>query len=77
MAKWEPWTLEQVQEKYYEWERASIAVSTSKSYTIDGRQLTRENLNEIRNMMAYWKAEADRLMSGKKSINRIMQVIPH
>lgn len=76
MARWEPWTLDQVKEKYYQWEQASIAVSTSKSYTIDGRTLTRENLDEIRKMMAYWENEADRIINGRKSVNRVMRFVP-
>lgn len=36
------------------WLAASRAVATGKSYTIDGRQLTRENGSEIREQINYW-----------------------
>lgn len=76
MARWDPFTIEQAKEKYYQWSEAAQAVATSQSYTIDGRTLTRANLDEIRKMMAYWKAEVERMLDGKQSLNRVLRVVP-
>lgn len=37
------------------WEAADLAIATAGSYTINGRQLTRTNAQEVRNMITYWQ----------------------
>jgi uncharacterized small protein (DUF1192 family) len=76
MACFEPWTLDEVKQKLDDWLAAESALATSKSYTIDGRTLTRANMTEIKDRIAFWRNEAERLMCGRKSVNRIMRVIP-
>lgn len=76
MACFEPFTLDEMKNKLAEWSAAESALATSKSYTIDGRTLTRANMQEIASRIAYWKSEIERVMCGRKSINRVMRVIP-
>ncbi|QHJ79155.1 MAG: hypothetical protein [Caudoviricetes sp.] len=76
MACFEPWTLDEVKAKLELWLTAESALATSKSYTIDGRQLTRANLSEIKDRIAYWRAEAERLACGRKSVNKVMRILP-
>ncbi|WNA15494.1 hypothetical protein [Acinetobacter phage HFM1] len=76
MACFEPWTLDEVKQKLENWLAAEDALATSKSYTIDGRTLTRANMQEIASRIAYWKNEAERLSCGRKSVNRVMRFVP-
>lgn len=76
MACFEPWTLDEVKQKLADWLAAESALATSKSYTIDGRTLTRANMQEIASRIAFWRNEAERLSCGRKSVNRVMRVIP-
>jgi hypothetical protein len=37
------------------WLAADLALATAKSYTIGNRQLTRADVGEIRDQIAYWQ----------------------
>jgi uncharacterized membrane protein len=43
------------------WEKAQTAVSTGTSYSIGGRSLTRADINDINNMITYYRREVKRL----------------
>ncbi len=68
-------SLAQAEEMYAHYVSAEIAVLSSKSYTIGGRQLSRENLSEIRKGRAEWETIRDRLLCGSTG-PRVMRVVP-
>lgn len=68
--------LERARKHYEAWLDADLALATSKSYTIDGRTLTRANAAEIQQKIAFWRNELCRLESGRSSVNRIQRVMP-
>lgn len=47
------------------WLEAEAAVSTGQSYSIANRQLTRANLKEIGERIAYWDAKVQSLDAGR------------
>lgn len=55
------WTREELTTLIADWKAAYRAASTGKSYTIEGRTLTRYNLVDIRNQLAYLEKELDKL----------------
>lgn len=57
-------TREQAQEMIDEYMAAEKAALAGSSYSIGNRQLTRQNLKEIRDGLAYWRGELRRLTRG-------------
>ena len=43
------------------WEAAQTAVATGTSYSIGGRSLTRADINDINNMITYYRRTVKRL----------------
>lgn len=43
------------------WLAADTALASGKSYSIGDRQLTRVNAQEVRDQIAYWQAQVNRL----------------
>ncbi|HEY3376642.1 MAG TPA: DUF6148 family protein [Armatimonadota bacterium] len=72
----EPWTLAQAQEHLSQWLQADIACSTSQSYTISGRTLTRSDLSQIAERIHFWRNECTRLQAGRGHGARVMNIIP-
>lgn len=70
------WTLEEAQEMLEGWKNAYKAVMSAKSYTIDGRTLTRQNIQEIKQEMQYWQDIIAQITGQQCNINRVMRVIP-
>lgn len=68
-------TLKECQRKYQLYSDAEEAVLTGKSYEIEGRKLTRENLSEIRKGMQYWENECNRIGNGISGRARAFRVI--
>ena len=60
------------------WLDAELAVSTSQSYSIGSRSLTRANLGEIRKQLDYWRKEIEKLdnLANHKGRNRIYRAVP-
>lgn len=42
------------------WEAADLAIASGKSYTINGRQLTRADAQEVRDQITYWQRVVNR-----------------
>jgi hypothetical protein len=53
--------LSTANENLQTWEKAQTAVSTGTSYSIGGRSLTRADINDINNMITYYRREVKRL----------------
>ncbi len=67
--------LIQAQEMYAFYISAEIAVLQGKSYTIGGRQLSRENLLEIRKGRQEWGGVVGRLLNGSTG-PRVSRIVP-
>jgi len=51
------WTLPELDEQLAAWKAALLALSTSQSYEIGGRKLTRADLPEVRRTLDYLAKE--------------------
>jgi len=71
-------TLERARMHLLAWMEAELAITTSQSYTIGSRSLTRANLDEVRKQVAFWENKVAELenISKRKGRNRIMRVVP-
>ncbi len=71
-------TLERAREHLDAWLKAEIEVSTSQSYKIGTRSLTRADLGEIRKQVEFWDKKVKELSrkKGKKGRNRVYRAVP-
>ncbi|WP_165174639.1 DUF6148 family protein [Desulfovibrio sp. ZJ369] len=60
------WSREELLSLLADWKAAYRAASTGKSYTIQGRALTRYDLPEIRNQLSFLENELAALDRGGK-----------
>jgi len=58
------WTREELEQQIAEWKKALTACSKGQSYSIEGRDLTRSDLSEIRKTLKFLEAELARLDKG-------------
>lgn len=70
------WTLETAKKHLDAWLSAELAITTGQSYWIGTRKLERANLSEVKNQIRFWRAEVEKLSSGRKGRNRVIGVIP-
>lgn len=70
------WTLDEAKAQLSAWIEAESAVATGQAYKIGSRSLTRANLADIVGRIKYWRAEVERLESGRKSGMRVMRAVP-
>lgn len=70
-------TLEQAREHLDAWLKAELKVTSSQSYTLGGRTLTRANLSEIRKQIDYWRNMVEKLENTRKlkGRNRVRRVV--
>ena len=57
-------------------EAIKAAVVGNKSYTINGRSITRYSITELRNEYNYWQAEVDRIEAGMGSQTEVSRFVP-
>lgn len=57
-------TLAQAQAHLDAWLAADLALTTSQSYTIHNRTLTRADAREVRENIAYWEQRVNKLTRG-------------
>ncbi|SHJ74634.1 DUF6148 family protein [Tepidibacter formicigenes] len=71
------YTLEVAKKHLEAWLTAELEVTTSQSYSIGSRSLTKANLPEIRKQIQFWKNEVEKLknISKRKGRNRVMRVV--
>lgn len=60
------WTYEELTSLIASYKAAYLAASTGKSYSIDGRALTRQDIPEIQRQLAYLQAERAALTGQKR-----------
>lgn len=58
------WTHAELLSLRTSWKAAYQAAATGKSYTIDGRTLTRQDIDDIRAQLDYIQQELDKLNGG-------------
>ena len=70
-------TLDQAQEHLEMWMEAEIAVTTSQSYQLGSRSLTRANLEEIRETIDYWNQKVSELLAAQNGgRNKVRRGVP-
>ena len=72
----EPWTLAEAQAHLAEWLLAESACASGQSYTIGSRSLTRSDLSDIAQRVAFWLREVNRLIAGRAAGPRIQRAVP-
>ncbi|MFV0422268.1 DUF6148 family protein [Oleidesulfovibrio sp.] len=68
------WTKQELLTLLEAWKAAYKAASTGKSYSIQGRTLTRYDLTEIRAQMAYLEQQLNKLNGKGGSVRVLMRV---
>lgn len=68
-------TIDEARENLKIWLEAERAVATGQSYKIGTRSLTRANLDQIADRIAFWRGEIDKLESGRTGA-RVMRAVP-
>ena len=68
--------LDEAKEMLAAYKEAEKAVLLSKSYTIKGRTLTRENLADIRRGRREWERKVAALQSGSRCGMRVGRITP-
>jgi len=67
-------TLSDAETQLANWLTASTALTTSQSYTINGRTFTRADTGHVMSMIEYWDKKVIALTNGASI--RVRQVIP-
>lgn len=57
-------TAAQAKTQFDLWLAADAALAVGKSYTIGNRQLTRADVGEVRDQLAYWRRAYNNLTAG-------------
>jgi hypothetical protein len=63
-------TLAEATAQLAAWEAASLATATGKSYSIADRQLTRNNAEEIMQMINHWQGVVNNLTASANGSNK-------
>lgn len=70
-------TLAQAQEHLEMWLEAELEVTTSQSYQLGSRSLTRANLKEIRETIDYWQKKVNDLLAARNGgRNKVRRGVP-
>jgi outer membrane PBP1 activator LpoA protein len=71
-------TLKQAQEHLQAWLKAELEISTSQSYKIGTRSLTRADLSQVREQIKYWQGKVAELENAAKGRgrNRVFRAVP-
>lgn len=71
-------TLKQAQCHLDAWLKAELEISTSQSYKIGTRSLTRADLKEVREQIKFWQNKVTALENASKhrGRNRIYRAVP-
>lgn len=62
--------IEEIREHMEKWQAADLAVSRSKSYTIDGLVYTRQDAQAIRDQINYWAQRLAAVLRGGCGVRR-------
>lgn len=71
-----PWiTIEEARENLTMWLDAERAISTSQSYKIGTRSLSRADLSMVASRIAFWRNEIEKLENGQRGL-RVVRAVP-
>ena len=71
-----PWiTIEEARENLTMWLNAERAISTSQSYKIGTRSLSRADLSMVASRIAFWRNEIEKLENGQRGL-RVVRAVP-
>lgn len=71
-----PWiTIEEARENLTMWLDAERAISTSQSYKIGTRSLSRADLSLVASRIAFWRNEIEKLENGQRGL-RVVRAVP-
>ena len=71
-----PWiTIEEARENLTMWLDAERAISTSQSYKIGTRSLSRADLSMVASRIAFWRNEIEKLENGHRGL-RVVRAVP-
>ena len=60
------WDLQTAKLHLQSWLEADLALATGKSYKIGSRNLTRIDVQEVKERIQFWSNEVERLEAGRK-----------
>lgn len=71
-------TLKIAKQHLNAWLEAELQVTTNQSYTIGSRSLTRADLADIREQIAFWEGKVAKLENQQKhgGRNRMIRIVP-
>ena len=71
-------TLKIAEKHLNAWLEAELQVTTNQSYTIGSRSLTRADLSDIREQIAFWEGKVAQLKNQQQrgGRNRIIRIVP-
>lgn len=71
-----PWiTIEEARENLTMWLDAEREISTSQSYKIGTRSLSRADLSMVASRIAFWRNEIEKLENGQRGL-RVVRAVP-
>ena len=71
-----PWiTIEEARENLTMWLDAERAITTSQSYKIGTRSLSRADLSMVASRIAFWRNEIEKLENGQRGL-RVVRAVP-
>ncbi|MDR7318905.1 DUF6148 family protein [Brevibacillus nitrificans] len=73
------YTLEVAKKHLDAWIACNLALSTSQSYSINGKTITRANLKDVMDQINYWQKQVDtiqRAQSGLGPRSKVRRYIP-
>jgi len=70
------WTLADAQRHLDAWLEADLALATSQAYKMGEVTLTRSDMPTVKDRIAFWRSEVDRLTSGRGRGPRVFRVVP-
>lgn len=71
-----PWiTIEEARENLTMWLDAERAITSSQSYKIGTRSLSRADLSMVASRIAFWRNEIEKLENGQRGL-RVVRAVP-
>lgn len=70
------WTLAEAKTHLEAWLAADLALARNQSYKMGEVTLTRADLPGVKDRIAFWRAEVERLSSGRGRGPRIFRIVP-
>lgn len=69
------WTLQEARAHLEAWLTADLKLATGQEYWIGNRKLSRADASEVKERIAFWRAEVARLSNAAR-IRRTYRIVP-